>query len=355
MRFEKWQALGNDYLIVERDRAAVRAHPGAGAARCATATSASAPTASSRSSRPTQPGFVARLRIFNPDGSEAELSGNGAREAILYLRRAGLDGRRHVLDPDRGGRDPPDDHRPDDLPRGHGPRRACARRTSRRAAPTARGEVAGHALPARLDRQPAVRDPRRRTRRRSRRSTWRRSARRSSATPLFPNRTNVSFWCASSRPDAHPRADLRARRGGDDVLGHRRVRRRGRPRRCAAATRRSPCALDGGELEVDVDEDLHVDLTGWAVPVYARRAERRAARRALVRPHERDRRRGLGHRPRHARRRAAACSTRGPRAAWASTARRSGPATRELGRASAGRPRRRRGADERRGVRTCPS
>jgi diaminopimelate epimerase len=26
--------------------------------------------------------------------------------------------------------------------------------------------------------------------------------------------------------------------------------------------------LDGGELEVDVDEALHVDLTGWAVPVY---------------------------------------------------------------------------------------
>ena len=26
--------------------------------------------------------------------------------------------------------------------------------------------------------------------------------------------------------------------------------------------------LDGGELEVDVGEGLHVDLTGWAVPVY---------------------------------------------------------------------------------------
>jgi diaminopimelate epimerase len=26
--------------------------------------------------------------------------------------------------------------------------------------------------------------------------------------------------------------------------------------------------LDGGELEVDVDDSLHVDLTGWAVPVY---------------------------------------------------------------------------------------
>jgi diaminopimelate epimerase len=27
--------------------------------------------------------------------------------------------------------------------------------------------------------------------------------------------------------------------------------------------------LDGGELEVAVGEDLHLDLTGWARPVYA--------------------------------------------------------------------------------------
>ena len=27
--------------------------------------------------------------------------------------------------------------------------------------------------------------------------------------------------------------------------------------------------LDGGELTVDVDESLHVDLEGWAVPVFA--------------------------------------------------------------------------------------
>jgi hypothetical protein len=26
--------------------------------------------------------------------------------------------------------------------------------------------------------------------------------------------------------------------------------------------------LDGGELEVEVSDDLHVNLTGWAVPVY---------------------------------------------------------------------------------------
>jgi diaminopimelate epimerase len=26
--------------------------------------------------------------------------------------------------------------------------------------------------------------------------------------------------------------------------------------------------LDVGELEVDVGEDLHINLTGWAVPVF---------------------------------------------------------------------------------------
>jgi len=26
--------------------------------------------------------------------------------------------------------------------------------------------------------------------------------------------------------------------------------------------------LDGGELEVEVGEDLHINLTGWAMPVF---------------------------------------------------------------------------------------
>src|SRR5213595_1175478 len=84
MKFEKWQALGNDYVIVEaaglepeQVRAICDRHRGVGA----DGVLALAP--------PDEPGFVARLRIFNPDGSEAELSGNGSREAILYLRRAG--------------------------------------------------------------------------------------------------------------------------------------------------------------------------------------------------------------------------------------------------------------------------
>jgi diaminopimelate epimerase len=88
VKFEKWQALGNDYLILEEERLPwpltetrvewlCDQHFGVGADGVLLL------------SRSEDPEFVAELRIFNPDGSEAELSGNGAREAILYLRRNG--------------------------------------------------------------------------------------------------------------------------------------------------------------------------------------------------------------------------------------------------------------------------
>ncbi len=88
MRFEKWQALGNDYIVVEaaalpweltgaRIRRICEPHLGVGSDGILLLSEA----ADDR--------HVAELRIFNPDGSEAELSGNGAREAVLYLRAAG--------------------------------------------------------------------------------------------------------------------------------------------------------------------------------------------------------------------------------------------------------------------------
>jgi diaminopimelate epimerase len=88
VRFEKWQALGNDYVIVEaealpweltagRVRLICDPHFGVGS------------DGALLLARSDDPAYVAELRIFNPDGSEAELSGNGAREAILYLRRNG--------------------------------------------------------------------------------------------------------------------------------------------------------------------------------------------------------------------------------------------------------------------------
>jgi diaminopimelate epimerase len=83
---------------------------------------------------------------------------------------------------------------------------------------------------------------------------------------LFPNRTNVSWVTEvgagairarifergvgetmSSGTGASGAAVAYVLRGGDGEVTVR---------------------LDGGELEVEVGEDLHVNLSGWAVPVY---------------------------------------------------------------------------------------
>jgi diaminopimelate epimerase len=91
MRFEKWQALGNDYVIVEsavltweltpaRIRRLCEPHTGIGSDGILLI------------SESDDPACVASVRIFNPDGSEAELSGNGVRQAVLYLDRANAGG-----------------------------------------------------------------------------------------------------------------------------------------------------------------------------------------------------------------------------------------------------------------------
>src|SRR5688500_16294817 len=88
MRFEKWQALGIDYVTLEerelpfaltaaRVRRICAPHTGVGSDGILLL------------SETEERGFVASLRIYNPDGSEAELSGNGAREAVMYLRNRG--------------------------------------------------------------------------------------------------------------------------------------------------------------------------------------------------------------------------------------------------------------------------
>jgi diaminopimelate epimerase len=88
MRFEKWQALGNDYVIVERVALPWQLTPERIRALCAPHTGIGS-DGILLLSEADDPAHVAELRIFNPDGSEAELSGNGAREAVLYLRSAG--------------------------------------------------------------------------------------------------------------------------------------------------------------------------------------------------------------------------------------------------------------------------
>jgi len=264
MRFEKWQALGNDYLILEQGRLPwpltetrvewlCDQHFGVGADGVLLL------------SRSDDPEFVAELRIFNPDGSEAELSGNGAREAILYLRRNGW------TDEDEFA-----------IGTVAGPIR-----------PTITGELTcsvdmGRASTASKDYPSGPEDGR---------GTLEAGGRSwefqhvSIGNPqcaivvgdeldeldlgaigsgiegneLFPNRTNVSFLAIDGRR-------VRARifeRGVGETLSS------GTGASGAAVTAvlrgaESPITveLEGGELTVEVGEDLSVRLDGWAEPVF---------------------------------------------------------------------------------------
>ena len=89
---------------------------------------------------------------------------------------------------------------------------------------------------------------------------------------LFPNRTNVSFW----RRDADDEISARIFERG---VGETMSSGTGASGAAVAAVLRgadSPVTvhLDGGDLEVDVGEDLSVSLTGWAVPVLPTVADR---------------------------------------------------------------------------------
>jgi diaminopimelate epimerase len=88
VEFEKWQALGNDYVILEDRALPFELTPARIRTICAPHTGVFADGVLLLSD-PDDPECVGRMRIFNPDGSEAEVSGNGAREAILYMRRRG--------------------------------------------------------------------------------------------------------------------------------------------------------------------------------------------------------------------------------------------------------------------------
>ena len=263
MRFEKWQALGNDYVIVERAALPWELTPERVRALCAPHTGIGS-DGILLLSEAEDPAHVAELRIFNPDGSEAELSGNGAREAILYLRRAGWTDQRQFSIQTVAG-----EIRPTIL--GASTCRVDMGRATLRSPHFPAGDADGtgvvggrrfqhvtignpqcairvadvaelEALDLAVEGPPVEHDPR------------------------FPNRTNVSFWCATGP------TTIRARifeRGVGETQSSGTVA-------CGAAAAFAlrggdapvTVVLDGGELEVDVDESLHVDLTGWAVPVY---------------------------------------------------------------------------------------
>jgi diaminopimelate epimerase len=264
VRFEKWQALGNDYVIVERDALPFDLTAERVQALCDQHTGIGADGVLELSPSE-EPGFVAELRIFNPDGSEAELSGNGAREAILYLRRAGWTDQQQFSIRTKAG-----ELRPTILSE------TTCRVDMGRARDEGTGDVAGYAY-----QQVDVGNPQCSIRVASE------SELHAIALPetgpviehdqRFPNRTNVSFWTelapdrirarifergvgetASSGTGACGAAVAHVLRGGDSPV---------------------TVVLDGGELEVEVGEDLHIDLTGWAEPVYAGELTREAIAR----------------------------------------------------------------------------
>jgi diaminopimelate epimerase len=87
MRFWKWHALGNSYLLIERDQLNRPVEPELARRLCdvqfGIGSDGLVEVANSDGSR-------AEIVIWNPDGSVAEFSGNGSRIAAAWLaRRAG--------------------------------------------------------------------------------------------------------------------------------------------------------------------------------------------------------------------------------------------------------------------------
>ena len=82
MRFEKWQAAGNAYLVLERGDLPVPLTPGRVKRICHADLGAGSDGILVLD--PVGPGHV-RVQILNPDGSDAEFSGNGSRIAVGYV------------------------------------------------------------------------------------------------------------------------------------------------------------------------------------------------------------------------------------------------------------------------------
>jgi diaminopimelate epimerase len=280
LKFEKWQALGNDYLILEQERLPFELTPARIRRLCEGHFGIYA-DGILLLSPPANPSHVADLRIFNPDGSEAELSGNGAREAILYLRHRGwtkedsftINTAAGEIRPRITGRD---------TCRVDMGRASLASKDFPTGPPDGRGEVvsAGRLW---AFQHVSIGNPQC--------AIHVDSVEELMALELpeigpaiegaeqFPNRSNVSWYTEIEVPPAEGgrRTGIRARifeRGVGETLSsgtgatgaavaHVQERSLG-----AEGGGTVVVMLDGGELEVEVGEDLGVNLTGWARPVY---------------------------------------------------------------------------------------
>ena len=265
MRFEKWQALGNDYIIVEQDELSFELTAERVRRICA-------PHFGAHSdgvlllSPPSDPRFVASLRIFNPDGSEAELSGNGVREAVLYLRATGWTDRDTFTIMTAAGAVTPTLDGPGSA------RVAMGRATTASPDyPDGGADGVGRIAVGGSEREfqhvsignpqcaieigsgledldlPAIGPAIERA-------------------PIFPNRTNVSFWQADG---SRVRARIFERGVGETLASGTGATGAAVAAHLRGAPSPVTVVLDGGVLEVEIGANLDIHLTGTAEPVFS--------------------------------------------------------------------------------------
>ncbi len=270
MKLEKWQALGNDYLILEREalpwdltapriRLLCDAHFGLGADGVCELSAADDDES------------VARLAIFNPDGSRAEISGNGVREAALYLHGHGRTGgdtfsiqsdvgivTPEITSPNEarvsmGIATTSSDAYPDGEPDGVGVLPAGGRDWQFRHVSIGNPQCAIEVDSGLEELDLELVGP------------------EIESAERFPMRTNVSFWSRGEE------------RGGRGPKIRARIFERGVGETLSSGTGATGAAvaahlagvetpievvLDGGSLLVEIDDQMSIHLSGWAVPVY---------------------------------------------------------------------------------------
>ena len=266
VRFEKWQALGNDYLILEapglpwpltaaRIRRICDPHP------------ASAPTASCCSRRPPTPTSSPGCGSSTPTAPRPSSRATVPGRRCLYLRHRGFTDLDEFAITTAGGRRSTRDHRAE----------TRARSTSGRAA------TASRRLPVRPPRRPrascyadgkrwrfqhvAVGNPQCAIR-----CDWLGGLDLPAIGPeierheVFPNRTNVSWFRELERGVI--RARIFERGVGETISSGTGATGAAVAYHLDGGPPAVTVKLDGGELQIDIGADLRVGLTGWAVPVF---------------------------------------------------------------------------------------
>lgn len=266
MKFEKWQALGNDYLIVEAERLPFELTGPRAEALCAPHFGCHSDGVLLLSPPRDPERHVADLRIFNPDGSEAELSGNGAREAVLYLRHAGWTDADTFAILTAAGEISPTLTGPDSARVAMG--KATTRSKDFPGGPEdGRGTVELGAMGEFEFQHISIGNPQCAIEVEDGLEELDLPAIGPAieADPRFPNRTNVSFWRADG---SRVRARIFERGVGETLSSGTGASGAAMAAHLRGAPSPITVELDGGELVVEIGDDGEVHLTGTAEPVF---------------------------------------------------------------------------------------